>query len=594
MLVVNPAARAPLAEVLSHPWMTRGHGGPPDPHMLHREPLRAEDIDKQVIKGMGGFEFGSEEDVERRLREVLESESYGRAVQNWERKRQGRNGHGGISSASLTSYDSGMSETAPTTPTKSKSRRFSGFDFYRRKLFSPNSSPPHTPHSPPSSTSHLSHSSLSDIREMIDPTAGFHPLISMYFLAREKMERERVYGPGHFASSQMSLMGRDEGRPTQAQMAGASSKANGKQTTPTSPATEAQGTKADYNMALPRLPAPASTHYSDLSYQIPNAVPSPTAVTFSPQPRARDAGGLPVPKRGEGEKGEGASLPTSAPPTPAKTALPRTPPAMTHRRSHSLSQRPTTGQMFRGLREQIMGAGNHEREVPATAGPEVTTFAEKMGEPSQKPAEAITDARKEKEELPKPQEGADQDQESTHVPGANIVRKFGTLLGAGRGDDSRRGKRTSILGLSPRPSRESEQEKTSQDGSRKSTAEQKEDAPISMSASQPVGSIHRRAQTILDPAGRAARHERRVSAGASLLATATGSLGRQRRPSSSTGGVPVTPSKSRGVFERTEEEDETAMEGDMDQNEMGMKSDDDQERGADKEFKPLFLKGLFR
>ena len=32
----------------------------------------------------------------------------------------------------------------------------------------------------------------------------------MYFLAREKLERERVYGPGHFASSQLSLLQREE------------------------------------------------------------------------------------------------------------------------------------------------------------------------------------------------------------------------------------------------------------------------------------------------------------------------------------------------------------------------------------------------
>ncbi|KAF8122073.1 hypothetical protein EV363DRAFT_1558208, partial [Boletus edulis] len=58
-----------------------------------------------------------------------------------------------------------------------KSKRFSGFDFYRRKLFSPVSSPPTTPsHSPPNFQSHLS---ITDAgREPLDPTTGFHPLIS--------------------------------------------------------------------------------------------------------------------------------------------------------------------------------------------------------------------------------------------------------------------------------------------------------------------------------------------------------------------------------------------------------------------------------
>jgi hypothetical protein len=42
-------------------------------------------------------------------------------------------------------------------------------------------------------------------KERLDPTRAFDPLISIYFLAREKMERERVYGKGHFASSQTSI-----------------------------------------------------------------------------------------------------------------------------------------------------------------------------------------------------------------------------------------------------------------------------------------------------------------------------------------------------------------------------------------------------
>ena len=70
MLVTNPAARAPLSEVLSHPWMLRGFRGPPDSHLVHREPLRADELDRNVIKGMKGFEFGTEEDIERKLVEA--------------------------------------------------------------------------------------------------------------------------------------------------------------------------------------------------------------------------------------------------------------------------------------------------------------------------------------------------------------------------------------------------------------------------------------------------------------------------------------------------------------------------------------------
>ena len=91
----------------------------------------------------------------------------------------------GISSNS-TGNRLSSSADQPSTPTgtssSKKSKRFSGFDFYKRKLFSPGSPPPETPtpasnsRSTPNSTSHLSHSSLIDVqnREPPDPTAGFH------------------------------------------------------------------------------------------------------------------------------------------------------------------------------------------------------------------------------------------------------------------------------------------------------------------------------------------------------------------------------------------------------------------------------------
>ena len=84
-----------------------------------------------------------------------------------------------------------------------------------------------------------------------------------------------------------------------------------------------------------------------------------------------------------------------------------------------------------------------------------------------------------------------------------------------------------------------------------------------------------------------------MSAGASLLAAAGGSIGRHRRPSTSVGGAPGTPTKKTQVFEKTDEVDEMGLNEDDGENEQGAKSDEE-ERGADKEFKPVFLKGLFR
>lgn len=632
MLVTNPAARASLTEVLAHPWMVRGFTGPPETHLLHREPLRADELDRQVIQGMKGFEFGSDNDAEAKLIAVLESEAYIRAVQHWERKRNiggNLNGHGhkSFSNSSLAiSYDS----KDPATPSKQKSKRFSGFDFYRRKLFSPSSSPPNSPlsNSPPTSQSHLSHSSLLDpSREPPDPTKGFHPLISMYYLAREKMERDLVYGPGQFANSQLSILD-----PAQAALVAASHAthhktpanvpedvppAYTKAPTPAVPISinnkkESQptaGAKADYSMALPRLPAPETSHYSGLSYDTNTATPSPTSASFHPQPRARDPG-LPPPspsaqRRTQQQQSNDVDSQQQASATVGSATvggLPRAPPASTHRRSHSLSQRPTVlrgwGGMFGGGAGEVLEE-NAIPEPPRTVGPEMVTFAEKIEESKER------DHR---------------DEERDHTPssplstGATLVRKFGSLL-VGRGDESRRnghgGKRGTILSgmssLSPKASRESHREKRSGEVQEAESKEETEGATSPMqspksvthSQSQPLGNSHRRAATILDPQG-ARRHERRSSTGAALLSGATGgTIGRHRRPSTGYSGM-SRPLADR-LFSRTEEEGEMSEkredEADKPNGANGNVSsadEDDDRHGNGKEIKPIFLKGLFR
>ncbi len=459
MLVTNPVNRATLQEVLSHPWMTRGHTGQPDAHMVHREPLRSDELDRQVIRGMKGFEFGTEEEIERKLAKILDSEAYIRAVQFWERKRGlsdsllngssstnagggGRRwgyGGGSFSNSSLAiSFDSsstnlqhggaaagGQQQQAPLTPSK-KSRRFSGFDYYRRKLFSPSTSPPSSPqsHSPPGSQNHLLGNFGAGLgegqKEPADPTRGFHPLISMYYLAREKLERDRVYGPGHFASSELSIMetgGKDaattkgDGKKEKEQQqqrtsAGVTTAENTPTkhphfiTTPPTPnrkdAVPSATAKPDYSMPLPRLPAPDPSHYGPGSYDASGgAVPSPTSPTFGPQPRARDLGLPPTPTTPS--MSSAVPQPQRRPVEPAEQQspqpqqrLPRAPPAGAHRRSHSLSQRPTVlsrgwGSVFGHGHGRGMGVDEHGTstgaaaagtriEGPRTAGPEVTTF----------------------------------------------------------------------------------------------------------------------------------------------------------------------------------------------------------------------------
>ena len=209
------ALRAPLAEALSHPWMILGFNGPLDPHMLHREPLHADELDREVIRGMAGLEFGSEQDIENQLVAILESEEYVRAVQHWEGIRSiggYPNGHGredtrwrDLSNPNLPSGGGASGRGDPPTPFK-KSKRLPGFDIYDRKLFSV-AEPPLSPiaYFPSNSPNHLFYPSLNEPNlEPLDPTSGYHPLLSMYYLAREKLERERVSDSGQFTNSQLS------------------------------------------------------------------------------------------------------------------------------------------------------------------------------------------------------------------------------------------------------------------------------------------------------------------------------------------------------------------------------------------------------
>ncbi|RDB21955.1 Protein kinase kin1 [Hypsizygus marmoreus] len=689
MLVTSPSARAPLSEVMSHPWMVRGFNGPPDTHILHREPLRIDELDHQVIRGMQGFEFGSEEDIERKLIEVLESDKYVRAVQYWEHKRNIGggilNGHqsppqssstrwgGEFSNSSLAiSFDSNTNgKNDPPTPSK-KSKRFSGFEFYRRKLFSasPASSPPGSPmsHSPPNSHHALSGAGYSgdSFREPVDPTCGFHPLISMYYLAREKLERERVYGPGHFASSQLSIQDTAISPPayvtangeegvSSVQAFGTAGNGVGVKPlpSPVTPrkepiisATPSNANKADYSMQLPRLPAPETSHYSGMSYD--NAVaPSPTSPGFAqhphPQPRARDLG-LPPPS----PSAKAAQEVQQTLGVGGKGGVPlRAPPASTHRRSHSMSQRPTVlsrgwGGMFshphhapQQQQEEVVdehGVVGAIPEPPRTVGWETVTFADKTGGDREK------EGQKEKEK----EREHEMEEEREHGPllstGATLVRKFGSLLvgrGTASGDESRRlhghgtiGKRGTILGglgggsTTPRPSGDMEAERREdagageepsslpqgeeRDGGEQQGRTQPGTKGMMHSLSQPLGSVHRRAATILDPQGRATRHGRRSSTGAALMSGVSegggaGTMGRHRRPStgfSGTGRPLADRLFSRGeepgdLAERREDEEDAGEQAEGEgEVEEGFKEEDERHQG-EKDFKPVFLKGLF-
>ena len=149
MLVTDPHQRASLTEIMNHPWMTKGYNGPPDNYLPVREPLQLP-LENTVIEKMTGFEFGSPEYIISQLTNIIESEDYQNAVRAASREHAVHN---------QTEKKRGV------------------FDFYKRR----NSASRDTLSVPSAEALQLGH----------DPLNAYSPLISVYFLAREKLEREK-------------------------------------------------------------------------------------------------------------------------------------------------------------------------------------------------------------------------------------------------------------------------------------------------------------------------------------------------------------------------------------------------------------------
>ncbi|KIW91255.1 uncharacterized protein Z519_08151 [Cladophialophora bantiana CBS 173.52] len=159
MLVVDPRDRASLQEIMNHPWMTKGFNGPPDNYLPHREPLQLP-LDPEVIDKMQGFDFGSAAYITEQLTRILESEDYQSAV-----RRSAKEDYSHASS--------------------SGEKKRGVFDFYKRR-----NSISREGLSAPSSEAIRGH----------DPINAYSPLISIYYLAREKRDRERQQpNPGALA-----------------------------------------------------------------------------------------------------------------------------------------------------------------------------------------------------------------------------------------------------------------------------------------------------------------------------------------------------------------------------------------------------------
>ncbi|KAH8731094.1 hypothetical protein GQ44DRAFT_605292 [Phaeosphaeriaceae sp. PMI808] len=150
MLQTDPTQRLTLSEIMNHPWLTKGFNSPPENYLPHREPIQLP-LEKDVIDKMVGFDFGTPEYITTQLTNVIKSDEYQRAVHLAARR------------------------TMAQTPETEKKRGM--FDFYKRR----NSI---------SSREQLTASSSEDIQRGLDPVNAYSPLLSVYFLVREKRERE--------------------------------------------------------------------------------------------------------------------------------------------------------------------------------------------------------------------------------------------------------------------------------------------------------------------------------------------------------------------------------------------------------------------
>lgn len=273
MLVTDPKSRATLTEIINHPWMSKSCPGPVENHLPPREPLQLP-LDKKIIEKMTGFDFGSSEYITSQLENIIQSEEYQKAVQQAAIRAQ--------------------------PPSNDADRKKSGmFDFYNRRK-------------PSTNKDSLSTSSAETVNQLEDPLNAFSPLISVYYLVKEKQEREK-----------------EEANPGALSM-------------PQSP--------GEKPLAMPDLPAPQPAVTNTAAYEMPGEEPTGGRA----RPRARTHGEDEVK-----EQVEKANPPIQ--PGPAKPAQVETTPAKKEGGAMGLLRRFSTR---RGR--------NAEREQPAPSAPAPT------------------------------------------------------------------------------------------------------------------------------------------------------------------------------------------------------------------------------
>jgi len=144
ILVADATQQADLREVMNHPWITKGYGGPPENYLPSRRPLTLP-LDFQVFGAMTGFDLGPPEVIEEQLIRTIQSEEYQRAV-----------------------YALSEKDLAPEPQPFNGPKKRRMFDFFRN-------------------TTVVNDKGLPE-----NPLDYFSPLISLYYLVREKQDRDRL------------------------------------------------------------------------------------------------------------------------------------------------------------------------------------------------------------------------------------------------------------------------------------------------------------------------------------------------------------------------------------------------------------------
>ncbi|KAK7039391.1 Non-specific serine/threonine protein kinase [Favolaschia claudopus] len=668
MLVTNPPRRALLSEIFTHPWMLRGFPDPPVNHLPKRMPLRPKDIDPLVVAHMAGFDFGADvEEVMGKLHDVLTSDDYAQAVLAWEHR---RNGHAfplsldipTTSSPSTPAHNNDINESStaspspPASPSSDKQRRrFSGLDFYKRIFtLSPN---PSSPSASPSSSSSPSPPPPPPPR---DPTGGFHPLVSMYFLAREKMERERVYGVGVFASSQVSVLGkhaREETVVAADVVGGSMANGNGNGAAENGHGHEREETAVEIEVGDEEKEGGEVPEEEEIKVVVTDA--TPPVVGSVPPVSISDDGAKPH-VNGVLPHGDEPQPSVSGPTVDGKTPWPTEASAVSVVPPPSASEPAVAVDAKMAEKEH---AGTVEGRVVASKEErEVDTVKVKLKEDAAAKEDAGVGVERRGSGNKRDRERGRRERGQTFNGGTTLLRRFGSIFIGAREKEDREGKerekegkerekekekpagthrrkdvskRASILGTGAviLPLSEEKVKERPAKENKEAVAQNKVDAPAvvtdspvpaslaspassptpapaapaaasppssptSPTSSERFGSLRRRATTILDPAARAARHERRSSMGAAIFANAAagGTVGRARRTSMM--GYETSTMTRADRFPKTgmesdlrEHPEELSDEGARDGHVDGENAHEQFERESNS--KPVFMKGLF-